>query len=139
MTDKSNNSFSGSHAEITGKILKRAFEVQNSLGCGFLEKVYENAMMVAMKRMGLEAISQVPLRVHFKDVLVGEYIADIVVAGAVPVEIKAAQENPRIHVAQVLNYLKATGLRVGMLLNFGLPKVYYRRLELRNDGSYAAY
>ena len=121
----------GPHEELTGRILKCAFRVQNTLGCGFLEKVYENAMMVALKADGLEAARQVPRRVHFEGVLVGEYFADIVVARRVLVEIKATEENPPIYIAQVLNYLKATELPVGLLINFGSPKLFYRRLTLR--------
>jgi len=123
----------GQHAELTERIIGCAFRVQNALGCGFLEKVYENAMMVALQQDGLNASQQVPLRVHFDDVLVGEYIADIIVESAVLLEIKATEENPPIYIAQVLNYLKATGLHVGLLLNFGKPKLYFRRLELRNS------
>ena len=85
----------GAHEELTGRILKCAFEVQNRLGCGFLEKVYENAMMVALRREGLQATQQVPLRVRFEGVLVGEYVADVIVAGVVVLEIKAAEESPR--------------------------------------------
>ena len=123
----------GPHEEVTQRILKCAFEVQNALGCGFLEKVYQKAMGVALQREGLDASSQVPLRVHFQGVLVGAYYADFVVAQAVLVEIKATEANPTIHVAQVLNYLKATGLRVGLLINFGSPKLHYRRLALREE------
>jgi GxxExxY protein len=101
-------------------------------GTGFLERVYQNALMVALEREGLGAAQQVPLRVHFEGVLVGEYVADIVVENAVLVEIKATEENPPIYVAQVLNYLKATGLPVGLLINFGRPRLYYRRLTLRD-------
>jgi GxxExxY protein len=133
-----NNKYDAAHADLTGKIIQCAFEVQNTLGCGFLEKVYENAMMVAVREQGLDAMQQVPLRVHFRDVLVGDYIADMIVDRTVLVEIKATELNPPIHVAQLLNYLKATGLKVGLLLNFGKPRVYYRRLELREDGSYTA-
>jgi GxxExxY protein len=122
----------GPHEDITGAAIKCAFDVQNKLGCGFLEKVYENAMMVALKREGLQAIQQVPLRVHFDGVLVGEYVADIIVNGAVLVETKATEETPPIYVAQVLNYLKATNLPVGLLLNFGRPRLFCRRLTLRH-------
>ena len=124
--------YSGSHDRLTEKILKCAFDVQNTLGCGFLEKVYENALIVALQQEeGLKVQQQVPLRVHFREILVGEYIADLIVDGTVLVEIKATESNPPIYVAQVLNYLKATHLPVGMLLNFGRPKLYYRRLALR--------
>ncbi|HUS90745.1 MAG TPA: GxxExxY protein [Phycisphaerae bacterium] len=122
----------GAHSELTGRILKCAFRVQNTLGCGFLEKVYENAMGVALEREGLQAAQQVPLRVHFEGVLVGEYVADLIVERTVVLEIKATEDNPPIYSAQVLNYLKATGLPVGMLLNFGCPKLHYRRFALRH-------
>jgi len=117
---------------LTGRILKCAFAVQNSLGCGFLEKVYENAMMVALQKEVLKAIQQVPLRVHYEDVLVGDYVADVVVENTVILEIKATEDTPPVHIAQVLNYLKATNLPVGLLLNFGRPKLFYRRLSLRD-------
>ncbi len=125
----------GLHEEITKRILKCAFDVQNTLGCGFMEKVYENAMIAALKSDGLEVAQQVPLRIHFQEVLVGEYVADIVVSGTVLVEIKATETNPPIYVAQVLNYLKATGLPVGLLINFGKPILYYRRFQLREKNS----
>ena len=125
----------GRHEALTGKILKCAFRVQNALGCGFLEKVYENAMVVALTDEGLTTAQQVPLRVHFEEHLVGEYVADLVVDRAVLVEIKATEQNPPIYIAQVLNYLKATGLPVGLLINFGKPKLFYRRLELRDNAS----
>ena len=121
----------GPHEEITERVIKCAFDVQNKLGCGFLEKVYENAMMVALEHEGLKAARQVPLRVHYQGVLVGDYVADIIVERTVLLEIKATEENPPIYVAQVLNYLKATNLPVALLLNFGRPRVYYRRLTLR--------
>ena len=122
----------GPHTGTTGKILECAFDVLNTLGCGFLEKVYENAMVVALREAGIEVSQQVPLRVHYKDVLVGDYIADVVVDNAVLVEIKATEEHSPVYVAQVLNYLRASELPVGLLLNFGRPKLFYRRLTLRN-------
>ena len=125
----------GRHEELTGRILKCAFRVQNALGCGFLGKVYENAMMVALKGEGLDATQQVPLRVHFEGYPVGEYVAHTIVARAVPVETKATEENPPIYVAQAWNHLKATGLPVGLLVNFGKPKLYCRRLEPREGDS----
>ncbi len=123
----------GIHEELTGRILECAFNVQNALGCGFLEKVYENALALALRQIGLDVTQQAPLRVHFREQLVGEYVADMIVEGAVLVEIKATEDNPPIYIAQVLNYLKATGLPVALLINFGRPKLYYRRLELRKD------
>jgi len=123
----------GPHEDMTGTILRCAFRVQNTLGCGFLEKVYENAMTVALEQEGLQATQQVPFRVHFDEVLVGNYVADIVVERAVLVEIKATEDNPPIYVAQVLNYLKASELPVGLLLNFGSPRLWYRRFTLRTN------
>ena len=125
----------GAHEELTRQILGCAFRGQNTLGCGFLEKVYENALIVALKQEQLEAIQQIPLKVHFEGILVGEYVADIIVGGAVLVEIKATEENPPIYVAQVLNYLRATNLPVGLLLNFGKPRLHYRRLQLRRNSN----
>ena len=102
------------------------------MGCGFLEKVYENAMGVALEQEGLQVAQQIPLRVHFEGVLVGEYVADIIVERTVLVEVKATEDNPTLYAAQVLNYLKATGLPVGLLINFGRPKLNYRRFTLRD-------
>jgi len=125
----------GEHEELTQRILKCAYRVSNTLGCGFLEKVYERAMMVALEREGLLAVSQMPLKVHFDGVLVGDYVADIIVGHAVLLEIKATEDNPAIFTAQVLNYLRATNLPIGLLLNFGRPKLYVRRLSLRKNSS----
>ena len=97
-----------------------------------MKGVYENAMMVALKADGHQAVQQMPLRVHYEGVLVGDYVADIIVERAVLIEIKATEENAEIHVAQVLNYLKATNLPEGLLLNYGRPRLRYRRLTLRN-------
>ena len=116
------------HADVTEKILKAAFAVSNVLGCGFLEKVYENALVVEMERLGLRVAQQVPIRVMFRGQTVGEYVADLIVDSAVIVEVKATGEDHPLYVAQTLNYLRATGLPVGLLLNFGRPKLSYRRL-----------
>lgn len=119
---------------LRGLWIGASFGVQNTLGCGFLEKVYENALLVALEQSGLSVRTQVPLRVHFRGTLVGDYIADMVVNNTILVEIKATEDHHNFHLAQVLNCLKATGLPVGLLLNFGRPKLYYRRLTLRNRG-----
>ncbi|MDY6914366.1 MAG: GxxExxY protein [Planctomycetota bacterium] len=123
----------GPHEKLTRRILRCAFRVQNTLGCRFLEKVYENALMITLKQEGLDASQQVSLRVHFEKVLVGQYVADIIVAGAVLIEIKVTEENHPVYVAQVPNYLKATNLPVGLLINFGGPRLCYRRLTLRQN------
>ena len=108
-----------------------AFDVSNTLGCGFLEKVYENALVVALKKAGLKISQQVPVRVIYEGETVGDYVADLVVDGTILVEIKATVEHHDVYVAQVLNYLRATRLPVGLLLNFGRPKLTHRRLVLK--------
>jgi GxxExxY protein len=113
--------------ELTEKILAAAFKVQNTLGCGFLEKVYENALVVEMSHEGLQLQQQKPLRVKYEGVIVGEYLADLLVCERVIVECKAVAQLDPVHEAQLLNYLKATGIQVGLLLNFGRPKLQYRR------------
>jgi len=114
--------------ELTEKILEAAFKVQNTLGCGFLEKVYENAMVVELSRAGVSVEQQKALRVKYDGVIVGDYQADLVVDNRVIVECKAVSQLDPIFDAQLLNYLKATGIRVGLVLNFARPKLQYRRL-----------
>ena len=121
------------HKDLTSKILKAAFEVHNTLGCGFLEKVYENALMVEPKKQGIECESQEKMEVNYKGERIGDYIADIIVEGKVIVEVKTAQNINSIHKAQVLNYLKATGLEVGLLLNFANSRLEYKRLALTHE------
>ena len=118
------------HGEITHAIIGAAFEVYKVLGYGFLEKVYENALIEELRRRGLSVERQYGIDVYYKGVLVGQYIADVFVAGKVIVEIKTEKEyNPR-HEAQLLNYLKATGIKVGLLLNFGAKKCQHKRLVM---------
>jgi GxxExxY protein len=116
--------------DITYAINGAVFEVNRILGSGFLEKVYENALLVELKRRGLKAESQVPIRVLYKKSVVGEYIADILVEDKVIVELKTVETLEKIHEAQLLNYLKATGIRVGILVNFKHPKAETRRMVL---------
>lgn len=101
--------------------------VYNVLGSGFLEKVYENAMMVAFRKAGIEAEQQASVKVHFDGEVVGEYYADILVENQIILELKVVSEISNIHRAQLLNYLKATKLRLGMILNFGKQKLEYLR------------
>lgn len=105
--------------------------MHNELGAGFNEKVYENALMVALKKSGIEAARQVPFRVYFETILVGEYIADLVVDGLVVVELKACEALTSAHRAQCVNYLKASGLGVGLLFNFGSHRLEVRRVVRR--------
>ena len=115
------------HAEVTEAILGCAFEVINELGAGFLESVYENAMLVALHQKGLVAEAQRPIRVLFRGECVGDFYADILVEGKVIVELKAVKALAPEHQAQVIHYLKATGIEVGLLINFGSPRLEYRR------------
>ena len=116
------------YEEITGKILAASFEVINELGSGFLEGVYEKALTIALRDTGLDVQVQVPLKVIFRGHCVGEYYADLLVEDKVIVELKAVKALLPEHQAQVINYLKATSRKVGLLRNFGHPKLEYYRL-----------
>jgi GxxExxY protein len=115
--------------ELTGVILKCAFDVSNQLGCGFLEKVYENALIVSLENNGVTAVAQKSIDVRYRGIPVGSYFADILVENRVILEIKATEGFRDEHVAQILNYLRATGMPLGLLLNFGQPKLHYRRFH----------
>ena len=117
--------------ELTGQVNACAVKVHGELGAGFSEKIYENAMLVALRKCGLQVGQQVPFRVHFDSTLVGEYVADLIVENAVVVEIKACDALSAAHRAQCVNYLKASGLGVGLLLNFGGYRLEIRRLVRR--------
>jgi GxxExxY protein len=106
------------------------FEVFKQLGCGFLEKVYENALLEELRLQGLYAESQVPIKVRYKGAIVGEYVADVIVEGSVVLELKAQQQLSKVHEAQLLNYLKATDTRVGMLVNLAYPRATIKRLVI---------
>ena len=106
------------------------FEVYRQLGCGFLEKVYEKALLAELKLQGLRAAAQVPITVRYKDIVVGEYFADIVVENRILLELKAQHKLPGASQAQLLNYLKASGLHLGMLVNFTFPKASIKRIVL---------
>jgi len=112
-------------------IIGCAFRVHNVLGCGFAEKVYENALVHELKKAGLSVAQQVPLEVWYDGVLVGQYFADLVVEGQVLVETKAVRNFDDGHVAQCLNYLASTGFPLRLLLNFG-RKVEIKRLRGEN-------
>ena len=116
--------------DITYAINGAIFEVNKILGPGFLEKVYENALLYELKNLGLKAICQAPISVIYKGQCVGEYFADILVEDSVIVELKTAEKIEKIHEAQVLNYLKATGIQVGLLVNFRHPKAEIKRFVL---------
>ena len=117
------------HEEQTGKILESCFEVINELGAGFLESVYQQALLIVLAQKGLHARSQAPISVIFRGQSVGEFYADILVEDKVIVELKAVSALTPAHQAQVINYLKATGIEVGLLVNFGQPRLEYKRLH----------
>lgn len=114
--------------QVTERVIGCAFAVLNSLGCGFLERVYENALVVELREVGLEVQQQRPYDVVYKGQIVGQYIADLVVEGKVLVELKAVQGLNDVHMAQCLNYLKASGLKVCLLMNFSRPKLELKRV-----------
>jgi GxxExxY protein len=116
------------HGAITKVVIGCAFEVINELGAGFLESVYEKAMMVALQQRGLQAIAQHPIKVVFRNICVGEFIADLFVEEKVIVELKAVKVLAPEHEAQTINYLNATGIEVALLINFGNPRLQYKRL-----------
>ena len=107
------------HSDITDQIIKAFFTVYNSLGYGFLEKVYENAMLIELDKIAIEARSQVPVKVLYEGKEVGNYYADLLVEKMVIVELKSSEDLCEEHEAQLLNYLRATDVEVGLLLNFG--------------------
>jgi GxxExxY protein len=113
--------------ELTGHILKAAFTVHNTLGAGFLEKVYSNALSLELQAAGISCQQELPLKVHYRGVIIGDYVADLVVENRVIVELKATSGLDPLHDAQLMNYLRASGIKVGLLLNFGRPKLHYRR------------
>lgn len=118
------------YKELSYKIIELALEVHNELGCGFLEKVYENAMMMLLEREKIPSRQQAPTDVYFKGKVIGQYFADILVDNKLILELKTVDVIANIHTAQVLNYLRATGLKLGLILNFGKPRFEYKRLVL---------
>ena len=109
--------------ELTEEILGACFEVSNELGVGFLESVYEKALLFVLRQKGINAISQAPIAVKFRDDSVGQFFADLLVDGEIIVELKAVKVHAPEHLAQVINYLKATGLETALLVNFGNRKL----------------
>jgi GxxExxY protein len=109
------------HSALTSAIIGAFYDVYNELGYGFLEKVYENSLTHELKKRGLNVQQQAPIKVYYDELLVGQYFADLLVDEAVIIELKAAESIAEEHEAQLLNYLKATDIDVGLILNFG-PK-----------------
>ena len=115
------------HYDLTKAIIGCAFQVSNELGVGFLESVYENALLVALTDAGIAAESQRAIEVRFRGQVVGSFFPDLLVEDKVIVELKAAKAITPQHQAQIINYLNATGIEVGLLINFGNPKLEYKR------------
>ena len=120
---------------ISEQVISCAFEVSNTLGAGFVEKVYENALCVEFYRAGIPFCRQQRYEVRYKNENIGNYIADIVVAEKLLIELKALSALNREHEAQVMNYLKASGLRVGLLMNFGTARIGMKRIVWNHDES----
>lgn len=120
------------YGDLTGRIRQAAFDVHRYFGPGFLEKVYERSLVNRLHRAGLDVESQIAIPVHDEDgSIVGDFVADLLIERAVIVEVKAVGEIAAEHRAQVLNYLKATGVRVGMLVNFGRTRLQLKRFALQ--------
>jgi len=122
--------------ELISMIIKAAYNVHNELGAGFLEKVYQNAMLIELRSLGLDAESEYPINVHYKNHIVGEYYADIIVNDSVVLELKAVENLDKIHEVQLVNYLKGTGIDIGLLINFGSSvqvKKKFRTYSKRQD------
>ena len=120
------------HKKITDAVLKAYYDVYNDLGYGFLEKVYQNAMYFELKSLGYKVEAQKQIKVYFRNQLVGEYYADILIEDKIIIELKACELLMNVHVAQLMNYLKATEIEVGLLLNFG-EEPEFKRIIYTND------
>ena len=114
--------------DLSGRVIGCAFNVLNTLGIGFLEKVYENALAYEMRKAGLAVLQQHGVSVMYDGTVVGDYVIDLMVEQSLLVELKAAKALDEVHHAQCLNYLKATGMRLGLLLNFGRPRLEIKRV-----------
>lgn len=113
---------------LSEKIIGCVFKVSSGLGVGFLEKVYQNALAYELRKLGMNVLVEHPINVLYDRVVVGEYIADLLVENSIILELKVVGQFDDIHFVQCLNYLKGTGLKLGLLINFGLPKAVIKRL-----------
>lgn len=128
------------HSDLTEKIIKSFYTVYNELGYGFLENVYENAMLIELQKNELQAEAQKKILVHYKTSVVGNYFADLVIENRIVVELKAAKKLKKEHEYQLINYLKATDIEIGLLLNFGRRpefkrKIFSNKNTIKNDGN----
>ena len=120
------------HKDTTDIILKSFYKVYNNLGYGFLEKVYENALLYELRNQGLDCEKQKPIKVYYEQIQVGEYYADIIVNECIILELKAAESIAEEHEFQLINYLKATEIEIGLLLNFGKNPEFKRKIFTNN-------
>ena len=120
------------YSQTSKKILRAFYNVYNSLGYGFLEKVYENAMIIELQSLNLQCEQQKNIKVKFKEFIIGDYFADIPVENQIIIELKASEIIRSEHEAQLINYLKATDIEVGLLLNFGKLPQYKRKILTNN-------
>ena len=118
------------HKDLSYQIINAAFGVHNTLGCGFLEKVYENALVINLRKKRINCKQQEAIKVIYENEVVGDYIADILVEDKIILEIKAVDQISDVHRAQVMNYLKATKIKLGIIINFAEPKLIYKRIVL---------
>jgi GxxExxY protein len=118
------------HQDLTKEIIAGAFAVHNSLGSGFLEKVYENSLLIELRERGFDVEQQFPISVFYKSVKVGDYVADLLVNKTIILELKAVENLHPIHETQLVNYLTATGLDIGLLINFGSSVVVKRKYRV---------
>lgn len=121
------------HQELSSNIIFCFYKVYNTLGFGFLEKVYENALLIELTKSGLFVERQKPIKVHYEDKLVGEYFADLIVDNKIILELKAVESLIEEHELQLINYLKATDIELGLLLNFGKKPEVRRKIFSNNQ------
>jgi len=120
------------HKKMTDEIIKTFYDVYNELGCGFLEKVYQNALYIELKSRGFKVEAQKQIKVNYKSCIVGEYYADLIINDTIILELKVSEFIIPDHEFQLINYLKATNIEVGLLLNFGI-KPEFRRKVFENN------
>jgi GxxExxY protein len=116
------------YKDLTKEIMDSAFRVHNALGCGLLEKVYENALVWDLELKKQKVVPQQEFKVLYREKEVGKYYADLVIGDSVIIEVKSVEKIEDVHRAQILNYLRISGIRVGLLINFAKPKLEYQRL-----------
>ncbi|MCE5251376.1 GxxExxY protein [bacterium] len=116
------------HKTLTDQVIRAFYKVYNTLEYGFLEKVYENALIIELRKDGLEVVQQMPIKVYYENQVIGEYFADLCVENKIIIELKSSESLSKAHEAQLINYLKATQIEVGILLNFGKKPEFSRKV-----------